>query len=144
MDDLRARIERLREARDARADDFDVLVRRVWEAATGDTHEGPASVDVLLDAVAALRAERDALRAIIDGRTVPPTAEEIEAHHAAGGAWLVTLPAVRQVRVRPETRCTDTPSEVSRLWWSEGARWVAITDGRPCAWPVVAAVEGEQ
>lgn len=59
-----------RAARDDAADAYDVLVRRVWEAATGDTHEGPASVDVLLEAVAGLRARaekaeaaRDALRA---------------------------------------------------------------------------------
>lgn len=71
--ELAAEVQRLRERvalRDAAADAYDVLVRRVWEAATGDTHEGPASVDVLLEAVAGLRARaekaeaaRDALRA---------------------------------------------------------------------------------
>lgn len=45
------------------ADDFDRLVARAWEAATGETHEGPASTDALLDAVRRLRAERDALKA---------------------------------------------------------------------------------
>lgn len=48
-----------REARDDAADAYDVLVRRVWEAATGDTHEGPASVDVLAETVAGLRARAD-------------------------------------------------------------------------------------
>ncbi len=68
--ELAAEVLRLREARDDAGDACDVLVRRVWEAATGDTHEGPASVDVLLEAVAGLRtrvekaeAARDALRA---------------------------------------------------------------------------------
>lgn len=69
---LQERVARAETARDDAADAYDVLVRRVWEAATGDTHEGPASVDVLLDAVAGLRAraeqaegERDALRAAV-------------------------------------------------------------------------------
>lgn len=53
--ELAAEVLRLREARDDAGDACDVLVRRVWEAATGDTHEGPASVDVLLEAVAGLR-----------------------------------------------------------------------------------------
>lgn len=67
---LRDRVARAETVRDDAADAYDILVRRVWEAATGDTHEGPASVDVLLEAVAGLRARaekaeaaRDALRA---------------------------------------------------------------------------------
>lgn len=81
--------------------------------------------------------EIERLRATIDGRTTPPTRAEMEAHADAGGAWLVTLPAVKQVRLKRETRYTEDPREVSRLWWSEGALWVAVMDGRPCAWPVV-------
>lgn len=54
-------------SRDDAADAFDRLVARVWRAATGDTHEGPASVEVLLAAVERLRADladtRAALRA---------------------------------------------------------------------------------
>lgn len=71
-------------------------------------------------------------RTTIEGSITPPTDAEITAHAAAGGAWLVTLPARRGVRVATETRYTDDPKEVSRLWWSEGARWVAVLDGRPC------------
>lgn len=55
-----ARAERAEEARDRAADAFDDLVARVWRAATGDEHEGPASVEALLDAVTALRSDRDA------------------------------------------------------------------------------------
>ena len=77
------------------------------------------------------------LHAILEGRTTPPTDEEIRAHADAGGAWLVTLPAVKQVREKSETRYTDSPREISRLWWCGGARWVSVMDGRPCAWPVV-------
>lgn len=79
--------------------------------------------------------ERDALRAIVAGRTTPPTDAEIHAHDARGGAWLVTLPPRAQVRMMPETRYTRDPVEVSRLWWSEGAWWVPVLHGRPYAWP---------
>lgn len=62
-----ARHERIAAMRLARieelADAYDRLVRKVWEAATGDTHEGPASTSALLDAVRRLREERDALKA---------------------------------------------------------------------------------
>lgn len=61
--ELAAEVLRLREARDDAGDAYDILVRRVWEAVTGDTHEGPASVDVLLEAVAGLRARADGAEA---------------------------------------------------------------------------------
>jgi hypothetical protein len=83
----------------------------------------------------AIGAEVERLLAIIEGRTTPPTDAEICAHDAAGGAWLVTLPPRAQVRMMPETRYTSDPAEVSRLWWSEGAWWVPVRYGRPCAWP---------
>lgn len=55
---LVAEVRRLRDARDAAAQAFDDLVVRVWRAATGDTHEGPANVDALIEAVERLRAAR--------------------------------------------------------------------------------------
>lgn len=84
-------------ARDDAADAYDVLVRRVWEAVTGDTHEGPASVDVLLEAVAGLRARadgaeaaRDALRAAareyLAAKTATEAADCEEASCAAASA----------------------------------------------------------
>jgi len=86
-----------------------------------------------LETIVRLARELDEARAIIEGSMTPPTDAEITAHAAAGGAWLVTLPARRGVRLATETRYTNDPKEVSRLWWSEGARWVAVLDGRPCA-----------
>ena len=68
-----------RAARDDAADAYDWLVRRVWEAATGDTHEGPASVEVLLEAVAGLRARADGAEAARDTL------------RAAAGSYLVTV-----------------------------------------------------
>ncbi len=49
-----------RAARDAATQAFDDLVAQVWTVATGSTHEGPASVDALLNAVLDLRNARDA------------------------------------------------------------------------------------
>jgi hypothetical protein len=58
----------------------------------------------------------DALRAIIAGRTVAPSDEEIAAHAAAGGSWLVR-------DCRDETTTT-------RVGWHP-----LDATGRPCAWP---------
>lgn len=77
-----------------------------------------------------LAAEVLALRAIIDGRTVPPSAKEIEAHAAAGGEWLLRWPWELGWGA---TICTDTRDE-----WSEGAVCIALdAERKPCAWPVV-------
>jgi hypothetical protein len=70
----------------------------------------------------AARAEADALRAIIAGRTVAPSDEEIEAHAAAGGSWLVRYR-------RDETTTT-------RVGWHP-----LDATGRPCAWPLSATGE---
>lgn len=83
-----------------------------------------------------LLADRNALRAIVEGRTAAPTDAELRAHMDSGGAWLVTIPARKRVRLHPETRYVDQPREASLLWWTEGARWIAVRDGRPCPWPV--------
>ena len=64
--DPAAEVEQLLASRDDAADAFDRLVARVWRAATGDTHEGPASVDVLLAAVEGLRRERERLQRACD------------------------------------------------------------------------------
>ena len=70
-------VERLREreashaaemeaSRDAAAQAFDDLVARVWRAATGDTHEGPANVEALLAAVSDPREQlREIRRTVI-------------------------------------------------------------------------------
>ena len=77
--------------------------------------------------IQALREKVIALRAILEGRTTPPTDAEIDAHHAAGGSWLtgdtVTWAPVslRGMRDNGET---------------EGCVWIALDRSyRPCAWP---------
>ena len=135
-------------SRDDAADAFDRLVSRVWRAATGDTHEGPASVEVLLAAVEGLRSERDEARAIIEGRTTPPSDEEIAAHDAAGGSWTISggwnsarypvwLSDVEYVRNWRDGEATDTttegPPEAPATWRPLDAK------RRPCAWPTAEA-----
>ena len=70
-----------------------------------------------------------ALRAIIAGRTTPPTEAERETHSAAGGAWLVSY--VGQGGLAAEVVygwCGDLPC---------GAVYIALdARGLPCAWPV--------
>jgi hypothetical protein len=74
------------------------------------------------------------LRAIIKGRTTPPTAAEIEAHHAAGGAWCVT-----DLGCGPKTKVVAFPIAARRAAFRCGCRWIALgRDGLPCAWPEVA------
>lgn len=101
------------------------------EAETGAALDGVATPSPCEEC----NALQAALRERSEGRTVPPTDAEIRAHSDAGGAWLVTLPARAQVRRVPETRYTADPGEAQRLYWAEGARWIAVREGRPCAWP---------
>ena len=90
--------------------------------------------DTALASSLALLHARDELRAIVEGRTAPPTDAEIDAHHAAGGSWLtgdtVTwAPAsLRGMRDNGET---------------EGCVWIALDRSyRPCARPVVEVSRG--
>jgi hypothetical protein len=104
-------------------------------AAAADAHRSSAAALEL----AKLRAEeRDAataecarLRAIVEGRTTPPTDVEITAHWRSGGAWLF---ACRVIRDAAEARLYAAQHAVPWLTMP----WVALDgDGRPCAWPVV-------
>ena len=90
-----------------------------------------------LDLVAEVRR----LRAIIDGRNVPPTDAEIDAHRAAGGGWIVgdrpfyLSVEVRDARSLCERRAALHVAEPP-MW--PPYRWIALdADGRPCAWPTV-------
>lgn len=83
----------------------------------------------------ALAAQRDALRAILAGRAVAPTPQEIDAHHAAGGAWLLVhdtfggrLPE-RLLSGRARSLATLCGPRCDARWWALDA------SGLPCAWP---------
>lgn len=93
------------------------------------------SPDDLRAQLAAVAAERDALRAIVEGRTMPPTPAEIVAHEATGGYFLF--------RDHDETgRVYDADCLQALLddahrhltrWWAHDA------NDAPCAWPTVPA-----
>lgn len=76
-----------------------------------------------------------ALRAIIEGRTEPPTDAEIEAHRTVGGGWRwVVLNNGRPTLLRgeslyPPSVYLDTTETVR--WWALDANWCL------CAWPEV-------
>ena len=105
-------------------------------ARAAEAAEATASRDRAWRSVHEARTERDALRAIVEGRTTPPTDEEVAAHEAAGGGWVLCNPAApldtrvvclsaATARVRADF-CRRT---VTRRWWALDAT------GRPCGWP---------
>ena len=90
------------------------------------------------------RRERDEARAILEGRTTPPTAAEAAALEAVGGCWLVTIdwgdggsPVVDLYSasdVRQYASCSKEEGDLSFCVIA----WRALDrDGRPCAWPTV-------
>lgn len=99
----------------------------IYQTALARAHRG-------LDALA----ERDALRAIIEGRGEPPTDTEILAHCADGGAWVIGHAEGGGTVISHES---GLALEVARRHRRHpGQRWVwhaFDSTGRPCAWPVV-------
>ena len=120
----------------ARVEDFDEHsepLARLFAAA-------PDDVKSLAHTIIAQTAELAALRAIIDGRTIPPTDKEIEAHHRAGGTWYVASThgrALTTTRADAVALCAHlAANKYPATWWAISVR------GRPCAWPVVAPKGG--
>ena len=97
-----------------------------------------AAAPDLAHTVVAQAAEHASLRAIIDGRTTPPTDKEIEAHHRAGGTWYVASThgrALTTTRADAVALCAHlAANKYPATWWAISVR------GRPCAWPVIAEV----
>lgn len=131
-----SRVRALLLGAEADAEDADALVAmRDLALLVGLRVEG-ATVTDPAEEIERLRAENVALRGVIEGRTEPPSDEEIKAHAAACGRWavstrdgsadLVTLP--RAVHLLRDERAPRYAPK----------RWVALdADCRPCAWPVV-------
>ncbi len=83
----------------------------------------------------AARNEIIALRAIIEGRSTPPTGAEIEEHHRAGGTWYVASThgrALTTTRGDAIALCGHLATNGNPATW-----WAIDTRRRPCAWPVV-------
>lgn len=89
--------------------------------------------DAMAAAVNAIADERDALRAIVEGRTTPPTYAEIDAHEVAGGLWRwQNLPDDPAGPRFGHARAAEAMyfCRFPLRWWPLDAT------GRPCAWPV--------
>ena len=106
--------------------------RRPWPAIDSDRSK---RLSELACAAPALAAEVLRLRAIVEGRTTPPTEAENAAHLAAGGAWLVVWQwregvPVAEIAWGKHVCDDDRPKD---------ARWIALDAARrPCLWPEVA------
>mgnify|MGYP007071629995 FL=1 len=99
--------------------------------------EAEDALPVVTEDVPALVAEVRRLRAIVEGRTTPPTPAEIDAHAARRGSWVVT-----------ETNGAEWGTAHAyhvrslRDFIGAGGVWLPMLRGRPCAWPVVEAPRG--
>lgn len=70
----------------------------------------------------------------LQGRTTPPTAEEMRVHHAAGGCWLVRFPW----RGGSDWSASVIDARDARDEAIPGAQFVALdSQRRPCPWPEV-------
>lgn len=111
--------------------------QRTWRVLGG---EGSApNADAVTQRAEKVAAERDALRAIIAGRTEPPTEAEARAHASEGGWWL----ALVVEDARPDRDAIPHVSVHGRVapGW-RGLRWWPIdATGRPCAWPTTEALD---
>jgi hypothetical protein len=106
------------------------------EAVELDALDLVAEVRRLAAALDAVTAERDAFRAIIEGRTAPPTFAERVAHMEAHrrNRWMArasTGAVVIGDFDDPPMRAALT-TLIPVCWWPLDA------DGRPCAWPTAA------
>jgi hypothetical protein len=111
-------------------DDGSVLIR------TDSGPEGMSSaVHPRLQALADANNEVERLRAIIEGRTTPPTIEEARTHIDAGGVFRMVCGArsfTAESMIAVDVAIEDFP----------GGRWWALdAQKRPCAWPTVAKPE---
>jgi hypothetical protein len=119
--------------------------------------------DHAIECAQSARAERDAalahaeeltraltsLRAIVEGRTTPPTDAEIAAHDHAGGWWSYLPPpgqssctcATCAVHQQPSGEIPR--SNVRAVAGLGGGRWWALdSQRRPCAWPTTEVSRG--
>ena len=117
------------EQRDAARADVARLERELAEARTEAARSAAAAVDA-----AQVTAERDALRAILEGRTTPPTPEEIAAHAGSAqcGVWLWVDRDGWVATGRMFAGLHQFEPHVVRFWPLDA-------EGRPCAWPVTGA-----
>lgn len=108
--------------------------RAALDLARESAREAREEIAQSLALVDEARAALDAAlaRPTYEARTVAPTPEELAAHDAAGGGWLVSWGGERYRRATVFWSGFD-PSE----WTNAGHVWIAFdASGLPCAWPV--------
>lgn len=109
-------------------------------ARAAEAAEATASRDRAWHYVREARTERDALRAIIEGRTTPPTEAECEAHEAAGGSWRCVVTHSSGARTTHESFAHRHYRAIADHLYAAArggsARWWLFdATGRPCGWP---------
>lgn len=102
--------------------------------------------------IARLRAALAVAREIIVGRAVAPTDEEIDAHAAAGGSWMLVMPYTPGFRPGWRRRLevhTIHAADMVRTYTAlnddrfDRVTWIALgPNGHPCEWPVTEARHG--
>lgn len=110
-------------------------------ARTEAARSAAAAVDAARElghVAAQVTAERDALRAIVDGRDVGPTREEVAAHGLAN-RWRRFATNGRNIEYEFDgLRGSMLLALLGDIAWSLApSRWWSLdAEGRPCAWPV--------
>jgi len=113
----------------------DVIAQHVTRTDAEFIAAARTDVPDLIAEVRALTAERDELRAIVEGRKVAPTDAELTAHDANGARWLVKLDGGRNTTMVVEVMAW--PSSREWLLARGASRWWPIDANGPCAWPKV-------
>lgn len=141
MERMGAQVTRAEAERDAALAQAEQITRGLREAQER-ARQGEALAKIHREERDACAAEVVRLRAIIEGRTTPPTEAEIAAHEAAGGRWRSVVPgewilstddgdaedARKTIGVQSANAAIVATCGVT--WWAHDA------DHRPCAWPV--------
>lgn len=113
----------------------DVIAQHVTRTDAEFIAAARSDVPDLIAEVRALTAERDELRAIVEGRKVAPTDAELTAHDANGARWLVKLDGGKNTAMVVEVMAW--PSSREWLLARGASRWWPIDANGPCAWPKV-------
>ena len=109
------------------------------DVARADARGWREECDGLMSSLETIAWDRDEARAIIHGRDVAPTSEELASHDRGApmsGWWLCVM------RGRPSLMRHDAVighrNGVTIGWWgaNEARWWPLDAAGRPCAWPV--------
>lgn len=124
---LLAEASRLRALHGAAAQAYDDLVALAWRAATGNTHEGPASVDEMLAALGALRSShRECSEALL---TMTRRALNAERLIDATEGTEREEELARQIRAEADARVRDLTAKLDAAAQARNEERVALAVG---------------